>query len=153
LFSRVFLFDGVFVFDRFFGEIIIVPGPSLSELCAEMILRRLYFFTSSLALSAISLNVFGVTASRSMTAVYSAGLAEISQLHNSFFRSASADFSLSAPQASGLGVSPTSVCGISLAVRRIPLCLLFLLRLGAFFMPAALGCPQAFDAPSANLER
>ncbi|MBR4628771.1 MAG: hypothetical protein IKO47_13975, partial [Ruminococcus sp.] len=35
---------------------------------------------------------------------------------------------------SGLGVSPTSIGGISLAVRRIPLCLLFLLRLGAYFL-------------------
>ena len=46
----------------------------------------------------------------------------------SFIQSALADFSLSAPQTSGLGVSPTSIGGISLALRRIPLCLLFLLR-------------------------
>jgi len=32
-----------------------------------------------------------------------------------------------------LGVSPTSIGGISLAVRRIPLCLLFLLCYGYYF--------------------
>ena len=36
---------------------------------------------------------------------------------------------------SGLGGSPTSIGGISLAVRCIPLCLLFLLRYGAYFPP------------------
>jgi len=71
----------------------------------------------------------------------------------SFIQSALADFSLSAPQTSGLGVSPTSIGGISLAVRRIPLCLLFLMRCRAVFCLLYLCISQAFAVPSANLER
>ena len=71
-------------------------------------------------------------------------------LQFSITHSASADFSLSAPQTSGLGVSPTSIGGISLAVRRIPQCLLFLLRLGAFFFAWAYLFAPAFDAPSSK---
>ena len=41
---------------------------------------------------------------------------------------------MSVPQTSGFGVPPTSIGGISLAVRRIPLCLLFLLRCCTFFL-------------------